>query len=374
MSRPITLLAAGFLVVGCAAAATTVDADVQSAARGASAAPPAVQTGALTAPAAVEPPPIRYGVADPPARTAGAIRIAAYNVLNLFDPVDDPALEGEFDDLPMATDSVRASNIAAMIRRMDADVIALQEVESEACLIWFRDTWLSDMGYDHVVSRDVGYYRGVECSILSRFPVEDVQVWPQESLRDVDASGPGFTPRPDDADAGLEYQRSPLRATIRVREDYAITVYSLHHKSGRSYGWKREAEALRTVGKIRAEMAADPSRNVIVLGDFNAAPWDKSLRLYLEAGLVDTLAHRVIPRSRDADQTEANRTKTHESGRVIDYILCNSAAYREVIPGTSVVLGQPYDEAYDWRNDPYPAWYASDHYPVMVDLMPGDRR
>ncbi|MFK7959185.1 MAG: endonuclease/exonuclease/phosphatase family protein [Phycisphaerales bacterium] len=366
MRASVAIVFTGLLVAGCAAAAS-VALDVPSA---------GLATELVASePVVAEPrPPIRYGVAEAPPRTDGAIRIASYNVLNLFDAVNDPDLEGEFDDLPMATDPVRAANIAAMIRRMDADVIALQEVESEACLIWFRDTYLSDLGYEHVVSRDVGYYRGVECSILSRFPIEDVQVWPQASLRDVVADGPGFAARPADADAGLEYQRSPLRATIRVRPDYALTVYCLHHKSGRTYSWKREAEALRTVEKIAAEMAAAPDRNIVVMGDFNAAPWDKSLRLYLEAGLVDTQAHRVIPRSRDADQTEANLAKTHESGRVIDYILCNGAAYREIVPGTAVVLGKPYDTEYDWRNDPYPSWYASDHHPLMVELMPVDRR
>ena len=105
------------------------------------------------------------------------------------------------------------------------------------------------------------------------------------------------------------------------------------------------------------------------MGDFNAAPWDKSVRLYFEAGFIDTLAHRSTSR----DQAEARRYKTHESGRVIDFILLNSAAHRELVIGSPHVLGTLYEETFDWRTDPHPPGYAADHYPVIMDLIPRDR-
>lgn len=333
-----------------------------------------VAAAAAAGGAALDVPAVRHGDPAPPAPAPGAIRVATYNVLNLFDPADDPALGGRWDDLPNATDEQRCRNIAAMIRRIDADVIALQEVESLDCVRWFRDTFLADMGYDHIASEDVDYYRGVECSVLSRFPIEEVTVWPNQSLEDVDRDGAGFTPLPEDRDAPATYQRSPMRVDVRVSDDYALTLFVLHHKSGRSFGWMREMEALRTVEKLAAIADAEPDRNVIVLGDFNAAPWDRSLRLYLEAGFVDSLAHRAMPRADGADPTEARRYKTHDSGRVIDYVLMNAAAYDEFVVGSAHVVGKPYDPGYDWRNDPHPAWFASDHHPVVVDLRPTDAR
>ena len=56
-------------------------------------------------------------------------------VLNLFDQDDDPALSGEFDELPMATTDGRCRSLAEVIRRVDADVLALQEGESEAAVL-----------------------------------------------------------------------------------------------------------------------------------------------------------------------------------------------------------------------------------------------
>ncbi|UCD75364.1 MAG: endonuclease/exonuclease/phosphatase family protein [Phycisphaerales bacterium] len=319
-----------------------------------------------------EQPANRYGLSRPLPRTKGAIRIATYNVLNLFDHVDDPNLSGEHDDLPMATDDDRCRGIAAAIRAVDADIIALQEVESLECLTWFRDTYLADMGYEYMASHDAGYYRGVEQSVLSRFPITSSKVWPHASIANMKRTGPGWSEPPAGTDEPLELQRSPLRVDIKVREDYELTIFALHHKSG-PYRWKRELEALKTLQYIDEVRGQDPARNIIVMGDFNAAPWDKSLRLYLQAGFIDTLAHRVIPRWKEFDPAEPNLYKTHESDRVIDYILLNSAAHREFVIGSAHVYGTLFDPDYDWKTDPFPEGYASDHYPLIIDLVPRDQ-
>lgn len=314
----------------------------------------------------------RFGLAQPKPRTQGAIRIAAYNVLNLFDHEDDPKLSGEQDDLKMATSDDRCRGLAAAIRAVDADIVALEEVESLECLTWFRDTYLASMGYKHLASLDVGYYRGVEQSVMSRFPIAHAEVWPNRSLDDVKRIGPGFAAVPAKYRRGLTMQRSPLRVDVQVNDEYELTLFIVHHKSGGDFRFQREAEAIGTIELVDEVRRRDGSRNIIVLGDFNAAPWDKSLRLYLQAGLIDAMAHRIIPRWKDADQTESNLYKTHESNRVLDYILLNSAAHREFVIGSAHVFGTLYDPEYDWRTDPYPKGYAADHYPVIIDLVPRD--
>ena len=99
---------------------------------------------------------IRFGRPVPPTKAAGTIRLAAYNVENFFDGVDDPALQGDYDDLPMQTSPDRCAALAQAIRALDADVLGLEEVESEEALRWFRDTYLKGMGYDFLASKDVG--------------------------------------------------------------------------------------------------------------------------------------------------------------------------------------------------------------------------
>ena len=93
---------------------------------------------------------IRYGRKEPIQRPAKAIRLASYNVLNLFDAKDDPMLQGEFDDITMVTSENRCECLGKVIKELDADILCLQEVESEEALRWFRDTYLADMGYDYL--------------------------------------------------------------------------------------------------------------------------------------------------------------------------------------------------------------------------------
>ncbi len=315
-----------------------------------------------------------YGQAAPLEKPDHTIRIATYNIENYFDDVDDPKLSGEWDDLDLTTASDRLEEIAKIIRTTDADIIALQEVESLDALTRFRDRYLPNMGYEYIASEDVGYYRGVECSILSRYEITNVEVRSGINLDGVERAGPGWSDVPMDKRRGLTIQRSPIRVDIRISDTYELTVFSLHHKASGRARYHREAEAIvinQWIDEIEAE---DSSRNIIVMGDFNAAPWDKSLRLYLENGFADTLSHRIIPHWNNADQTEANLFKTHSSGRVIDYVLMNSAAFQEFAVGSAHVYA-PYTppSSWNWREDPFPAGYASDHYPVIVDLVPIDQ-
>ena len=308
----------------------------------------------------------RYGHEKAPARTDGTIRVASYNVLNYFDDVDDPALSGEWDDKDLASRPAQLKALAAAIRALDADVLALQEIESRDALIRFRDTYLADMGYEHVGSLDAGYYRGVEQSVLSRIPITGVRNWPGLSTADVKREGGGFQEVP--ADAIVEFQRSPLLVELRTDEGYEFTLVVVHLKAGGlAHAYRREAEGLKLLELVDEVLEGDPTANIIVLGDFNAKYSYKSMRLLVEGGLVDTMHHRATEPN-DADR---NLWVTHESGRTLDYILMNASAYNEFVPGSAFVLGtlHPGDD-YDWREDSPPPGHAADHYPVAVEIIP----
>ena len=309
-----------------------------------------------------------FGRPEPLPRTEGAIRIACYNVENLFDHFDDPGLQGEFDDKDLGISDERARNIAAAIIAVDADIVALQEIESLEALTWFRDTYLPDAGYDYLAAEDVGYYRGIENAVMSRFEIVESEVRLDVSIDDVERPGIGWTNVPTNTDEPMTVQRSPLRVEIVVDDDYSITLFSVHHKSG-NFKWKREAEAIRNNEWISDIAASDPAKNIMVMGDFNSAPWDKAVREYLKNGFYDIMAHRTI------SGEEGRLWKSHRSDRVIDFVLLNSAALREVVVGSPHIVGT-YNppRSWNWRRDPYPAEYASDHYPLVFDLIPEDRK
>lgn len=298
-------------------------------------------------------------------RKLDAVRIATYNVANLFDDKDDPKLGGQYEDMNSVKSKAELDGVAAAIHAIDADVLVMEELESQDVLTWFRDTYLSDMGYTSAISIDAGDPRGIEQGVLSRFPVVEPTVWLQMPLKGTHPKGA------DDAPEGtpIVFHRSPFRVDVIVPagargnpRDYSFTVFTVHAKSGRNSAYWREAEAAGTVSLIQTAMSDDPGRNVVVMGDFNAVQSDASFRAFVGSGLIDLFADR---------RPEDPATTTHESGRSIDHILVNAAMMPEVIRDSRFVFGTPArPKGVDYRTYPAPKGYASDHYPVVVDIRP----
>lgn len=309
----------------------------------------------------------RFGIAQPPAKTTGALRLATYNVLNLFDDIDDPHLSERNEDIDDTKPASELAGVAKTIRRIDADIIALQEIESKSALMAFRDEYLSDMGYDHIVSVDSGDPRGIENAVLSRYPIQHIELWPGLELGGVH---PDLFGNKANWYAGqpLVFKRSPLRVDVRVpgeedEQDYLLSLFVVHHKASRGNDYWREAEAGKLVELIQELESESPKRNIAVLGDFNAEPEARSVGVYVEAGLVDL--------SGAGSEADSGAWVTHESGRRIDYVFVNTAFAAEVREGGQFVLGTPArPEGADWRTTPAPSGYASDHYPVVVEFGP----
>lgn len=336
----------------------------------------------------------RHGIAEPKPRTPGAIRIASYNIENLFDEHDDPKLTGRNEDSAMTKPREHREAAARAIRMIDADVLCLQEIESLDALRWFRDEFLGDMGYDYLISLDAGDGRGIEQSVLSRFPLTNERVWGEVNLG---GTHPAKWGRGDNDFAGqpITLRRSPLLVTMTVpagavksaegqpnASDYSAVLLVVHHKSGAPGGYWREAEARQFVKWANeAASATEPPTDVFILGDFNARAGDQSVRIYFDAGYVDALVAAGVKKPRPGEREDpADRERefdaemiTHASERTIDFILASKTAAARIAPKSGFVLGTGARErGANWRTTPPPDGWASDHYPVVVDvLMPG---
>lgn len=312
---------------------------------------------------------VGFEVRAAPERAPGTIRIATYNIENLFDDRDDKADHGRYDDWHDKRAGIRAKPaseqeaVAKAIREADADIIGLQEIESYDALKEFVTTYLPDMGYEHIISFDVGHERFIEQALLSRFPVTEARVWPYTELGGVHPEKYGDQPNWY-AGQPILGRRSPLLATVKVPgsatggEPYELSLLVVHHKSGRYSEYWRERETVKAVEWITELERNDPGINLVVLGDFNALPSDASVQTYFSAGMRDVFEG-------------PDRPYTHESGRVIDLILVNEALSGEIVEGTPFVEQTPLRPlGSDWRTTPAPEGFASDHLLVGVDLEP----
>lgn len=317
---------------------------------------------------------IRFGAPTPIAKPEGALRIAVYNIENLFDDRDDPALSGQFEDKGVTKPDAACKAAAAAIKAVNADVLGLTEIEGKEALLWFRDKYIADLGYQFVESIDAGDERGIEQAVLSRYPISDVKNWVGADLGGVHPDKWG---REENHNKGkpITYHRSPLRATVTVpgKDDktkpYQVTLFVVHQKAGAPGNYWREKEAAKTVQLVGEFQQSHPDANVLVMGDFNATPEQRSSKVFTDSGLIDVFA----PVRGSGRKVEPLYT-THASGRAIDYIYLNTGAEKELIRETRFILGTPTrPEGADWRNTLPPEGYASDHYPVVIDLTPQDK-
>ncbi|MFK7759998.1 MAG: endonuclease/exonuclease/phosphatase family protein [Phycisphaerales bacterium] len=304
-----------------------------------------------------------FGVSSAPETKSGTFRLTTYNIENLFDSNDDPTLTGRNDDSEAAKPKHELVATAMAIREVNADILCIQEVESEEALIEYRDMYLADMGYDYVASIDAGNDRGIENSVLSRYPISKIKNWPLMPLGGVHPEKYGnranwYAGEP------IAFRRSPLMVDLQIpstdeQDSWVMTVFVVHHKSGQYNSYWREAESVGVLKLIDEILESDPDRPIAILGDFNAKPDEKSVQTYLDAGFVDIFSDR--PRS--------DEIMTHESNRRIDLILAHPNALSKMQTSSAFVYGTAArPDGVSWRDLETFEGYAADHYPVSVDI------
>ncbi len=261
----------------------------------------------------------------------GTLRVATYNVLNLFDEHDDPY---RADEVMRPKPRQEMERVAARIRQLDADVIALQEVENKFYLRQFVLTFLPDMGYEDIVLIEANNHRGIDCAILSRYPVGPVTT--HQFAR---CTGPDGKVYP--------FQRDLLKARIMGPEGFEFDMYCVHLKS--KYGGAEASEPLRQAeATYIRELADQVLKNdaqapFLIAGDFNDS-WDsKSLEIIRGSG-------RLELKCPGADLEEKLRVTYNKEPylSMIDFILMSPAMHKRFIKGSySIIPGKVDDSGSD---------------------------
>ena len=187
------------------------------------------------------------GCADP--GCADSFKIAGYNVENLFDLHADATEYPEYHpggkfgwDSKML--GVKLKNIASVINDLDAEIVALQEIESEEALsLLQKQLSMLDKAYRYsAIARK--RLTSVKCAVLSRFPILDEK----------------------EIIVGHGDERSILKVVLEIAGN-PLVVYVNHWKS------KSGPESKRI--KYATALAADISKlacnvDFVLIGDFNS--------------------------------------------------------------------------------------------------------
>ena len=281
------------------------------------------------------------------------LKIATYNAENFFD-----RNEGDGPGAPKESHEVEA--LVRAVDRLNADVIAFQEVESQRALTELNDRLKKPYSYFQLVRGN--YYRRLHLAFMSRHPF-----WytshKETILKAADGSVLYEYASPKTASlqqsAPLRFQRDVLLAEIEVPGFGICALFNLHLKSQSTNDWRllendtiRAAEA-RAAARIVSRYAHDnPGVPIVVLGDFNERVNMRSIR-----PLAPGLHYYDVIQQEWIGHSSPNYTYNKSPYRSrIDYLLLSPLA-RQAYRSSSVRVHR--------NND---TWVASDHFPVSCEM------
>ncbi|MBT9588635.1 endonuclease/exonuclease/phosphatase family protein [bacterium] len=186
--------------------------------------------------------------------------LASYNVLNLFDNIDDPAKKDE--DTPAKPQAEQAA-LSEVMLSSGADVIALQEVENLQILKTFRDQHGLAEAYPHLLLLEGNDKRGIDVALMSRHPIQNPVSHKETTFKVEGQKEKGH------------FLRDVLQADIEMPGGTPVRFFVTHFASkigGQRADRLRKAEAKAAREIIQRETASFPGQRYVVMGDFNDTP------------------------------------------------------------------------------------------------------
>lgn len=232
-------------------------------------------------------------------QTPDRVRVATYNLQNLYDLVDDPTKdEGEFTPSPGRWDAARLrtrlDRFARALVALNADIVAVVEIENELVLGQLAEATRAVGGPDYAyqVVSTARNSRNMNVGVLSRYPIRFSRVrritFPYECTdRD---SGELITLGTTETEPRPILQAEIDLGGESTAADLVLLVNHWKAKTGTSYPCVDEAHRVRSGLALRALhnnlVQVLPNRPVVMLGDFNAYEFEEPLAQAL-AGRLD---------------------------------------------------------------------------------------
>ena len=213
--------------------------------------------------------------------------MGTFNTHRFFDVVCDTGQcgAGAYEEQASQADFDRKADVLANgIRLMNLDAVALQEVETQACLDALQ-TRLADL-YNVAVLGEIGTPASVDVAVLSRGRLLQVL-----RHRDVPLT------RPDGSQTF--FSREFLEVQLEV-EGHRVFVFAAHFRSkANDDPGRRLAEARAAHAIVTARAAANPNALIVLGGDLNDVPSSAPM----QALTVDGKLQRVAEELGTADAT-----------------------------------------------------------------------
>ncbi|MDB4941472.1 MAG: endonuclease/exonuclease/phosphatase, partial [Labilithrix sp.] len=217
-----------------------------------------------------------------PSSRPGLLRVATFNVHRFFDTVCDTGACGPDDYEAVSSPAqfaAQAAQLATGIMTIDPDVIALEEVEDQACLDALTAE-LASRGASYPIAHlgELGFAGSVDVAILARHGTLDA----------VKTHHDAPLTRPDGSHTTFARELLELRMTFGARP---VVMFAAHFRSQVDDDpGRRLAEAGATRDIMSGVAAELPGALVVLGGDLNAAPGSDAVNALEEGGALVRVA------------------------------------------------------------------------------------
>jgi predicted extracellular nuclease len=277
------------------------------------------------------------GAGGGPPKEPAALRVLNWNVYNYLNDKNDSAAQSELV-VSTADYIAHRQSIGAVLAAMDPDIAVLAEVENEAALSDLVKTEL-DGKYTALGLVDGNDPRGIDIAVISKIPIDKIVTHQDEPFVMQGTGGPQYY---------FSRDCPEFHVTWNGRK---IVLLGAHFKAKTDDDpYKRLAEAQRTRAIANALEAEDPSRAILVLGDYNDTPGSPP---YLAVLGKDATAYTNAPEVLPLPYTYTYQGQLE----LVDHQMVNPLL-AEMLDPASVVIRHGNDvEA------------ASDHSPMMATYL-----
>ncbi len=253
--------------------------------------------------------------------TSPVIEIATWNTARFFDRVCDSgrcdAAQNDYEELPSAAQfQYKTSQLATGITRQDADIMLLQEVESQDCI----DALIAALPagrWPVAVLGEMGQDASVDVAVLADGELVDV-------IRHRNV------PLPLPSGGSTTFTREFLEVELLI-QGRPVIVFSAHFRSkSNDDPARRLAEGRAAAAIVAASAAASPDALVVLGGDLNDTPDSEPLLALTSPGILTRVAADIAPN----DWTYAFNSQRD----AIDHLLIATTASGSYLPGSATVL------------------------------------
>ncbi len=264
------------------------------------------------------------------------VRLATWNLENLFDDIDDP-----YNDEILSPEEYqrKLKQLSRIIQEIQPTILAVQEVENIQALEDLAAMAFPQESHPQVVLIEGNdQSRGIDVGLISVLPIKETISHQQDPLKIPNSR------------EGYHFSRDCLEVRLDLPNGQPVAILVNHFKSKRGKrdvsDNKRKAQADRVAEIVNENQRYNiPS---IVVGDLNDTPDSWPLRSLIQSDNLEDPFHNLSLKERHTFRYRGKK-------EIIDYIFIHPALSQYVIRGSQRVYGSARGA-------------ASDHAPMSLDF------